>query len=104
MSKKLLGVFLVGSVALFAVVGCSAGPTVDNNNEEEAEDGEDGEIDSKQESIGVSRSALEQGGCSMAEIRGWQRACRSNYGGGGIHYCYPGMSQRHMNCEGACAC
>lgn len=45
-----------------------------------------------------------QGGCTMAEIRGWQAACRDAYGGRGIHYCYAGMSMRHMGCDGACAC
>lgn len=59
-----------------------------------------------EEPVAKTEEELRQGGCSMSEIRGWQAACRSNFGSGvrGIHYCYPGMSMRHMGCDGACAC
>lgn len=79
---------LAGSLFLVLTVltGCSS---------DAADDGED--------SVEQNASLL-QGGCSMAEIRGWQRDCRANFGGRGINYCYPGMSLRHMSCEGACAC
>jgi hypothetical protein len=88
MAQRILGLVLVAMTMMVGISGCSS-------DADEVEDGE---------SVAVSQELL-QGGCSMSEIRGWQRACRAAYGDTrGIHYCYPGMSLRHMNCEGACAC
>lgn len=86
-SFPLRAVVVLAALSLGAVAGCAS--------EEESE-----------EPVAKSESELQQGGCTMSEIRGWQQACRSNFGSSvrGIDYCYPGMSLRHMNCEGACAC
>ncbi len=82
--------FAVTSVAAALLAGCAG----------------DADPDTETEEVQSTEANLRQGGCSMSEIRGWQAVCRDVCGGSsaGIHYCYAGMSMRHANDDGACAC